>query len=117
MHKLFQQRRAAIHSARQLWEIEIYNIDEDARPAEVTIDFGLGPVGLSSIGLWCLPLEAGWILSLEPERLRILPTCETLSSKPCNIISTMYADALEVLECLELVCDVRIRCCAARKPV
>ena len=79
MHKRFRKRKAAIYSARQAWEIEIYNIEEDARPAEVAIDFGLSPVGPSSIGRWCPPLEVVWILSLELERLRIPSTCETLS--------------------------------------
>lgn len=54
MRKQLQQMEATIYSARQAWDIEIYNIKENVRPAEVAIDFGLRPVGPSSIGRWCL---------------------------------------------------------------
>jgi hypothetical protein len=90
-------------------EIKIYKIEEDVRPAEVAIDFGLSPVVLSSIGRWCPPLQAEWILSLELERLRTPPKCGILSSETRNIISTVCADALSMLACVSLVCGIAIR--------
>ena len=48
----------------------MHNIKEHIRPAEVAIDFRLSQVGPSSIGRSCSPLEAVWILVLEPERRR-----------------------------------------------
>ena len=116
MHKQFQQMEAAMYSARQAWEIEIYNIEEDVRPAEVAIDFRLSPVGPSSIGRWYPPLEAWWILSLEPERLRTASTCEILLSETCNIVHTVHADAPRTLACMSLVQGMILRCGATRKP-
>lgn len=94
----------------------MYNKEEHIRPAEVAIDFGLRPVGLSSIGRWCLPLDAGWILSLEPERLRMISVCEILPSETRNIVNTMHADALWILACISLVRGIVLRRGATRKP-
>jgi hypothetical protein len=92
----------------------MYNIEEHIRPAEVAIDFGLRPVGLSSIGRWCLPLEPGWIL---PERLRLISTCEILPSETRNIVNILHADALWILTCISLVRGLVLRRGATRKPV
>ena len=109
VHKRFQQKKAAIYSTRQACEIKTYNIEEDVRSAEVAIDFGLRPVGLSSIGRSCPALEAGWILSHELERLEIPPTYEILSSETCNVVGAMYADALRILACISLARGMTIR--------